>query len=117
MPLTAKQISDLNNSMVAAQNINLGTLLNTLNSSKSVSGSVVPDAAVYTLATGLTSVTSATVSLSGSPTLNHNSVTVASGSVAGTIVISSWKPTNASTVTLIPATSPFAKVSWIAVGE
>ena len=117
MPLTAKQISDLNNSMVAAQNIQLGTLIAMLTSSNSVSGSVTPDAAVYTLATGLTSVVSSTVSLSGSPTLNHSAVTVASGSVAGTIVISSWKPTTASNVTLIAATSPFAKVSWIAVGE
>jgi len=117
MAWTAKQISDLNNSMVAAQSVGLGTVVSELVISKSVSGSLVPTVAVETVATGLTSIISATVALSGSPTLNHMWSTVASGSVAGTIVISSWKPTSASNVTPAAASGSFVKVNWIAVGE
>ena len=66
--------------------------------------------------TGLSEITSVTCSLAGSPTINHHMSTVASGSVAGTIVISSWKPTSTSNPTPVAACGSFVNVNWIAVG-
>ena len=121
MSWTAKQISDLDNSMVAAQNVSLGTVIAALagasgSSLSIVSGSVTPTNARHPVATGLTTVTRAIACLSGSPTLNSMFVSCTNGSVAGTIDIYSWKPTNGSAVNPIEGTATFANVSWIAIG-
>ena len=116
MAFTSSQITNLNNSMSAAQDVSLGTLLSGVSSNLVLSGSFTPTSAVQTLATGLTTVSNVTVSLSGSPTLTHMWVTATTGSVAGTIVVSSWQPTNASTVTAIASTGSFVAVRWTAVG-
>jgi len=111
MALTAKQIYDLNNSMVAAQNVNLGTVLSWLVGSLNASGSLVPTAARTVVTTGLTTVTGATVSLSGSPTSDNTYDTVTAGSAtAGTIVIDAWNSLNTS------ASVSWAQVSWIVTG-
>lgn len=111
MALTAKQIYDLNNSMVAAQNVNLGTVLSWLVGSLNASGSLVPTSARTVVTTGLTTVTGATVALSGSPTSDNAYDTVTAGSVtAGTIVIDAWDGNRTS------ASVAWAKVNWIATG-
>jgi hypothetical protein len=79
------------------------------------------DAASKDIATGLTTVVTATCSLVGDPSMTHNQSTVTVGDqagapAAGSIRIKSWKPTAANDCTPIAATSPFANVSWIAVG-
>ena len=117
MAWTTQPIYDLDNSNVACQNVSLGTFLSGVASNLVMSGSFTPTAAVQTVATGLTTVSQATVSLSGSPTNTHVWSTVTTGSVAGTIVVSSWQPTNASTVTPIASTGSFVAVRWIAVGS
>src|SRR3990172_10323628 len=118
MSLTAKQIADLNGSMTAAQNMALGTLIGELVGSTYIaSGSVMPTASPQTFDTGLTSVLFAVVSLSGSPLTTHSSSTITTGSVAGTVVLSSWKPTSTSVTTLVSASAaPWQSVAWIAVG-
>lgn len=117
MALTAKQVYDLNNSMSAAQNVNLGTLISSLTDAMVASGNTVPSDAVIYVDTGLSVVSGATVALSGSPTLNHmwSTVTPTSGS-AGYITITSYKPTAAGTATPILATGSYVEVSWIATG-
>lgn len=122
MAWTAKQISDLDNSMVAAQNVSLGTVIGALIATTGsglaiTSGSLTPTNARHPVATGLTSVTRAIACLSGSPTLNSMFVTCTNGSVAGDILIYSWKPTNGSAVDPIAGTATFANVSWIAIGS
>jgi hypothetical protein len=79
------------------------------------------DNASKDVATGLTTVVAAVVSMVGDPSLTHmeSSVTVgdqAGAPAAGSIRIKSWKPTGTGDVTPIAATSPFANVSWIAIG-
>jgi hypothetical protein len=79
------------------------------------------DAASKDIVTGLTTVVAAVVSMVGDPSLTHlmSSVTVGNQTnapVAGSIRIVSWKPTASDNVTPIAATSPFASVSWIAIG-
>jgi hypothetical protein len=114
MALTAKQIYDLNNSMVAAQNVNLGTILSYLVGTLNASGSLTPTSNTTNVVTGLTTVTSATVALSGSPTLNNAYDTVTAGSVAGTIQIKCW--TGGSDVPALSSGSYLSDVSWIATG-
>lgn len=121
MSWTAKQIADLDGSMVAAQNVSLGTVVNALIGTTGsliavAGGTLDPTTGSSVVVTGLATVTYATVSLSGSPLLTHMWSTAIAGSVAGTLIIQSFKPTNASTVTAIPATAPFAPVNWIALG-
>lgn len=117
MTWTAKQISDLDNSMSAAQNVSLGTVLGEMVANGSVkSGSVSPTLAREPVVTGLTTVAAAMCSFAGSPTNQHMWSTASAGSVAGTIIINSYKPTNASTVTPISATGSFVAINWIAIG-
>ena len=73
------------------------------------------------VATGLTTVVAAAVSLVGDPSLTHmySSCTVgdqAGAPVAGSIRIKSWKPTATGDVTPTAATSTFANVAWVAIG-
>lgn len=113
---TAKQISDLNNSMVAAQNVSLGTVLGAAVGKTVATGVATPTGARYPVSTGLTSVTAVVCSLAGSPTLNCMFATAIAGSVAGDILIYSYSPTNASTVTPVAASTGFINVGWIAIG-
>jgi hypothetical protein len=119
MALTTKQIYDLNNMNVAAQHVALGTILSNIDDNTMASGSFLPDAAVTPVDTGLSTVRFAVASLSGSPTLTHNMVSAASGSVAGYIWVKCWMPTNDGSVTPVAATGTtgFAAVSWIAIGD
>jgi hypothetical protein len=115
MALTQKQIDDLNNSMVAAQNVGLGTILNYLVGGLAAadayaSGSVVPTEATTVVDTGLATVTSVAVALSGSPTYDNIFDTATAGSVAGTIVISAWNALYTS------ASASWAAVNWVASG-
>lgn len=78
-------------------------------------------AASEDIATGLTTVVAAVVSLVGDPSLTHmySSVTVgdqAGAPAAGSIRVKSWKPTGTGDVTPTAATSTFANVAWIAIG-
>ena len=84
-------------------------------------GTATIDAASKDIATGLTTVVSAVVSLVGDPSVTHmySSVTVgdqAGAPASGSIRIKSWKPTAVNDVTPIAATSTFANVAWIAIG-
>jgi hypothetical protein len=127
MALTTKEIYDLNNSMVAAQNVALGTKLDALLTSsgssgvKIVSGSFVPSGSSTAVITGLTSVDTAVCSMAGTPTTRHIWTTLSTGSVAGVIWINCWEGgASASVVTVNPstgsATAHFARVSWMAQG-
>jgi len=117
MAYTAAQITNLNNAMSANQDVSLGTLLSGLSDNLMViSGSFTPTAAVQTIATGLTTVSGVTVSLAAAPTLTHSWVTATAGSVAGTIVVSSWQPSSASIVTPTASTGSFVGVQWVAAG-
>jgi len=84
-------------------------------------GTATIDAASKDIATGLTTVIGAVVSLVGDPSVTHmySSVTVGNQTnapVAGSIRIKSWKPTAVGDVTPVAATSTFGNVSWIAIG-
>ncbi len=84
-------------------------------------GTATIDAASKDIATGLTTVIGAVVSMVGDPSVTHmySSVTVGNQTnapVAGSIRIKSWKPTAVGDVTPTEATSTFANVSWIAIG-
>ena len=84
-------------------------------------GTATIDAASKDIATGLTTVVGAVVSLVGDPSLTHMYSTVTVGNqtnapVAGSIRIKSWKPTAANDATPIAASSTFANVAWIAIG-
>jgi len=113
MALTTKQIYDLNNSMSAAQNVNLGTMLGGLGTV--ASGSFLPTVAETNIDTGLTTVVLGFATMSGSPTLVHSSVSATAGSVAGYINVLCWQPTSSSDTTPIAATG-FTNVNWIAIG-
>ena len=74
-----------------------------------------------TVVTGLTTVVGAVVSMVGDPSLTHMFSSVTPGDqagspAAGSIIIKSWKPTSNLDVTPLAASSPFANVSWIAIG-
>ena len=125
MSFTSKQITDLNNSMVAAQNVSLGTVVSSLEDdvvalqalSLVTSGSISPSSAEEIITTGLTSVTSVVASLSGSPTINHAWVSAVSGSTAGDIYVYCWAPTGSSVTTPLASSGSFVDVNWIAIGE
>lgn len=79
------------------------------------------DAASKDVATGLTTVVAAVVSMVGDPDMNHmySSVTVgdqAGAPAAGSIRIKSWKPTAVDNCTPVAAGVTFCNVSWIAIG-
>jgi hypothetical protein len=120
MAWTTQQITNLNNSMSAAQDVRLGDLLagvvGITGSFAVASGAEVLTATPTIVTTGLNTISSVTVAMSGSPTAKHMWTTVVAGSTAGDIIISAWQPTNASTVTPIAATGSFVGITWIAVG-
>ena len=125
---TSTEISDLDNSMVAAQNVKLGTVLdNLVNGSGStsyvtISGSFTPSAPVTQVASGLAHVVGLTVSMTGSPTSQHMWTTANTGSApGGSFYVYCWQPTNASLVYPVLASTgstaePYARVCWIARG-
>lgn len=117
MTLTYDQINDLDNSMVAAQQVNLGQIINYLSgSSTAVTGSFVPAAAsTVTPVTGLSTIGFATVLLSGSVSSTHTYSTVSAGS-AGNIIVKAWT-INPLTGSFVAATTPFTKVVWTAYGS
>jgi hypothetical protein len=78
-------------------------------------------AASEDIATGLTTVVAAVVSLVGDPSMTHMYSSVTPGDqagapAAGSIRVKSWKPTAANDCTPIAATDVFANVAWIAIG-
>ena len=78
-------------------------------------------AASVDVVSGLASVVGVVVSLVGDPSLTHMYSTCTVGDQAGapasgSIRIKSWKPTAVGDVTPVVSTSPFANVSWIAIG-
>lgn len=127
MALTTKEIYDLDNSMVAAQNVELGTVLNALISSsgstgalKVVSGTVSPSSPSTIVASGLSVIDNVVASLEGTPTRYH---TWTSACIAGTdIVVTCWSGSAALTGVVSPiassgsASAHFAKVYWMAQG-
>jgi len=129
MALTKAQIYNLNNSMSAAQDVALGSVIDALITSGCLvlsgsvvtsnpiykSGSFIPAAAVTPVVTGLSAIKNVVAGISGSLTIGQT-VSATTGSVAGVIWVSCWQPTNASTITPIPATGSFVNVNWIAVG-
>lgn len=122
MPLTTKQIADLNISMEAARLSNLGNVISNLvgasgSAFMSGSGLARPDKARFPVTTGLSTITNSTVTLSGSPTSTVQMwVSSESGSVAGDLIIRSWMPTAANNVVVIAstgsATDQFGWVKW-----
>jgi len=127
---TAKQISDLDNSMVAAQSMALGTVIDGLVSggsavNKVVSGSFIPAAAITQINTGLAHVTGVSICMTGSPSVHLAAVTANSASAAaGYIYVYCWSGSaNANTglVTYAAAsgstTLAYPQLAWIATGH
>lgn len=84
-------------------------------------GTVTPTSGSHTVVTGLSTVVAAVASLKGAPTLTHMLVAANIGNqsgapAAGSILINSYKPTSASDVTPVAATTPWSAVDWIAIG-
>ena len=122
MTLTATQITQLNNSMEAAQRIGLGTLLNDVLNDLIDSGSVVPTSARHVIVTDLTDVEYAVVSLSGSPTLEHSMSTATAGSAgyASNVILNQWTFSGSTTDVAASSGSTsdvYQTVTWIAVGS
>jgi hypothetical protein len=127
MALTTKEIYDLNNSMVAAQNVALGTKLDALLTSSGstgariVSGSFVPEGPTTPVVTGLSTIDAVVCSMAGTPTTRHVWTTATTGSVAGVIWVNCWQGgASASVVTVTASTGSaaahFALVAWMAKG-
>jgi hypothetical protein len=126
MALTATQILNLNNSMSAAQDVALGTLLSNIAegagaSYKVARGTVTPTSASETVVTGLATVVAVVASMKADPIATQSAVTASIGNqsgapAAGSVYIKTWKFTSTSNPTLIAATTPWAAVDWIAVG-
>lgn len=118
MAINQKQIYDLDNSMSAAQNVLLGDIISYLSGSSTVTGSLVPTAAVTAITTGLTRVGFATVALSGSIVSTNTFDTVTAGSDTGAIRILAWQPENSTTGSGVKAAATgFTKVVWTAHGS
>ena len=83
---------------------------------KTASGSFTPTGPVTPVSTGLSTISSVVCSMGGAPKALHTFTTATTGSVAGTIVISCFKPTSTSNPTPIAATGSYVDVNWIAVG-
>lgn len=84
-------------------------------------GTTAIGAASEDIATGLTTVVGAVVSLVGDPSMTHMFSTVTVGNqtnapIAGSIRVKSFKPTAVGDVTPIAADTTFANVSWVAFG-
>jgi hypothetical protein len=126
MAFTAKQTSDINNSMVALQNVGLGSIIADLVGTTGsgvafISGSARPDKQRYPVDTGLTTVTAAFATISASPTHTVCTwVSAIAGSTAGDILLQSWIPTATGDVTpkasAGSATDQFPWIYWLAVG-
>ena len=120
MAISAQDILDLNGSMEAARNFGdgLGTEVNTLKNHNVVtSGSVTPtDGDREVVDSGLSAVTFAVVSLSGSPSADHSISTITAGSVAGMLVIQSWAALGVGNENFTSASTGWAKVEWLATG-
>jgi hypothetical protein len=127
---STKQISDLNNSMVAAQSMQLGTVIDGLVTGGSgtetvVSGCFTPAAAVTQINTGLTHVTGVGVCMTGSPSVHLAAVTANSASAAaGYIYVYCWSGSaNANTgfITYAAASGStslaYPQLAWIATGH
>lgn len=82
-----------------------------------VSGTLVPASGSVNVATGLSAIDHAEVSLAAPPTINHSmSHAMPTGGSPGEVRIQSWKPTDATNASLIPSTVEVA-VSWFAIGD
>lgn len=115
MPLTYKQIYDLDNSMVAAQQVLLGQVVSFLSGSLTVSASLLPAAAETNVeVAGIGTVSLATVVFSGSVNPTHNYTTVTYGNSTSAIKVFAWKVSGSS---LVAASTPFTKVVWTAYGK
>jgi hypothetical protein len=124
--LTAKEIYDLDNSMVAAQNVSLGTVLNGLLTSsgssgvKVVGGSFTPSTADTVVASGLTTVDYVVCSLGGAPTRLHQLTTASA--VGGNLWFSSWSGSTVAgggfswVATSGSLSANFTVVHWLAQG-
>lgn len=121
MALTQKQVYDLDNSMSAAQNVELGKILSYLAGSATNTGNLVPTAAVTVISastTGMNRIGYATVSLSGSIVSTNTFDTVTTGSDAGTIRILAWQPENSTTGSGVKAAATgFTRVVWTVHGN
>jgi hypothetical protein len=136
MAWTTAQKTNLDNSMSAAQDVALGTLVDTLATAsatqaasilamanfvsasaaglKVAHGTATPNAASFVVTgtvTGLTSVLHATATIAGSPIATHTSTTVFKSS--GSLILKNW--VNSGSV-ITAASSTYADVDWIAVG-
>lgn len=126
MAFTAKQTSDINNSMVALQNVGLGSIIADLVGTAGsgvafISGSAKPNKQRYPVDTGLTTVTAAFATISASPTATTCTwVSAIAGSTAGDILLESWIPTANDNVTpkasAGSATDQFPWIYWLAFG-
>jgi len=113
MPLTFKQINDLDNSMVAAQQVSLGQVLNFLSGSSSASSVFIPTATSTVIATGMTTVGLAIVAFSGSTSGSTHTYTTVSGCANGSIIVKTWYLSGS---TLVVGAAPFNMVTWRAYG-
>lgn len=121
MAITQKQVYDLDNSMVAAQSVELGKIISYLSGSSTTTGTLVPTAAITLISgstVGLARVGYATVALSGSIVSTNTFDTVIAGSDAGSIRILAWQPENSTTGSGVkPAATGFTRVVWTAYGS
>lgn len=113
MPLTYKQQYDLDNSMVAAQQVGLGQIVSFLSGCSVATGSLIPATSACQVSTGLSSVTFATVSLSGSVSGSAHTFSTVSGSSAGVILLKQWYLSGS---ILTAGVAPFTKLVWTAYG-
>lgn len=84
-------------------------------------GTLTPDATPKTVVTGLATVVAVVASLKGAPSLTHMFTEASIGDqagspAAGSIYITTKKPTGSGDVTPIAATTPWGAVDWIAIG-
>ena len=84
-------------------------------------GTITPDAASNTVATGLATVVVAVAGFKGAPTDTHNLVVADIGNqggapAAGSIYIKSYKLPATAGGTPVAATTPWSAIDWIAIG-
>ena len=117
---TSKQKSDLNNSMEAARLFGegLGTevsdITGSLTALPAVASGSFSASSINQIASGLTTVSSVVVTMSGSPTLEH--AWFSASAVGATIWVEAWKPTSDSDTTPVIADNNYVDGYWIAVG-
>lgn len=113
MPLTYKQIYDLDNSMVAAQQVLLGDIISYLSGCTVATGTFTPSTSACQVSTGLTSVGFATVTFAGATAGSAHTFSTVSGSSAGVILIKQWYLSGS---VLTTGVAPFSSVTWRAYG-